>query len=113
MNPSLHLRCGATLVAAALSFSSATSFAEEVRDAASAPQQRPIAVIAHRGEPLIRPENTMAAFRHAAAIRADSLTSVMDMTAQDRGVLFKCPLTNPTFPQTCRRVRQNRVEKWN
>ena len=97
MIQSLHLRYGATLVAAALSFSSATSFAEEVSDAASAPQQRPIAVIAHRGGALLRPENTMPAFRHAAEIRAEYLEFDMEMTADDRVVVYHDALINPDF----------------
>src|SRR3546814_3186313 len=100
MNPSLHLRCGATLVAAALSFSSATSFAEEVSDAASAPQQRPIAVIAHRGGALLRPENTMPAFRHAAEIRAEYLEFDMEMTADDRVVVYHDALINRSEEHT-------------
>src|SRR3546814_8253593 len=105
MIQSLHLRCGATLVAAALSFSSATSFAEEVRDAASAPQQRPIAVIAHRGGALLRPENTMPAFRHAAEIRAASLAFDMDMTADNRVVVYHDALINPDFCKQPERPR--------
>ena len=98
MIKSLHLRRGIMLLATALSLSSATSFA---REEASTPKQRPIAVIAHRGGALLRPENTMPAFRHAAEIRTEYLEFDMEMTADDRIAVYHDALINPDF---CKQV---------
>jgi glycerophosphoryl diester phosphodiesterase len=97
MIKSLHLRRGVMLAAAALSLSSAISFAEEAPGTASTANQRPIAVIAHRGGALLRPENTMPAFRHAAEIRAEYLEFDMEMTADDRIAVYHDAVINADF----------------
>jgi len=53
---------------------------------ASAAPRRP-AVIAHRGGMALRPENTMAAFRHAVALGAEILEFDMGVTADGRVIL--------------------------
>ncbi|HWV59760.1 MAG TPA: glycerophosphodiester phosphodiesterase family protein [Sphingopyxis sp.] len=97
MIKSLHLRRCAVLAAAVTSLSSPVAFAEEAPAAASIAQPRPIAVIAHRGGALLRPENTMPAFRHAAEIRAEYLEFDMEMTADDRIAVYHDALINPDF----------------
>lgn len=97
MNKSRHLPRCTMLVAAALSLSPAISFAGETPGAVSTPKQRPIAVIAHRGGALLRPENTMPAFRHAAEIRTEYLEFDMEMTADDRIAVYHDTLINLDF----------------
>lgn len=55
------------------------------------------AVIAHRGGALLRPENTMPAFRHAVGIGADVLEFDMLMTADGRIVIYHDADINPDF----------------
>lgn len=100
MIKSLHLRRSALLLVAAMSFPSSSSFAKDTPAAESTSTQRPIMVIAHRGGALLRPENTMPAFRHAAEIGAEYLEFDLEMTADDRIVVYHDALINPGF---CRR----------
>lgn len=97
MIKSLHLRRGAILLVAAMSLPSSFSFARDRPTAESTSTQRPITVIAHRGGALLRPENTMPAFRHAAEIGAEYLEFDMEMTADDRIVVYHDALINPDF----------------
>ncbi len=97
MIKSLHLRRIALLLVAAMSLPSSSSFAKDTPTAESTSTQRPIMVIAHRGGALLRPENTMPAFRHAAEIGAEYLEFDLEMTADDRIVVYHDALINPDF----------------
>lgn len=90
-----HLAAG--IAAALLIGSPAVTFAQEGPAAASVKERPPIAVIAHRGGALLRPENTMPAFEHAARIDAEYLEFDMEMTADDRIVVYHDTAINTDF----------------
>jgi glycerophosphoryl diester phosphodiesterase len=90
-----HLAAG---IAAAVLMSSSTGiFAQEAPASDRAKQRPPIAVIAHRGGALLRPENTMPAFHHAAELGAEYLEFDMEMTADDRIVVYHDAVINTAF----------------
>ncbi|MBY8820714.1 glycerophosphodiester phosphodiesterase [Sphingomonas colocasiae] len=70
-------------------------FASAGVQAASGPPS--IAVIAHRGGALLRPENTVPALRHAADLGAEVLEFDMMMTADDKIVVHHDADINPDF----------------
>jgi len=87
----------AGFIAAAL-FSSAATFARDEATAEEPAGSRPpIIVIAHRGGALLRPENTVPAFRHAAEIGVDVLEFDMMMTADDKIAVHHDTNINPDF----------------
>jgi len=65
--------------------------------AAAAADTPSIPVIAHRGGALLRPENTVAALRHADELGAEILEFDMVMTADDRIVVYHDGAINPDF----------------
>ncbi len=87
----------ASLTTAALAFLSVGTFAQETPPAAPEKDRPPIAVIAHRGGALLRPENTMPAFEHAADLGVEYLEFDMEMTADDRVVVYHDATINPDF----------------
>lgn len=80
--------------AAALMLLSAPASSDPARspETARAPQ-----VIAHRGGAMNRPENTIPAFRHALALGVEILEFDMEMTADDRIVVYHDAAINPAF----------------
>ncbi|MDK2762061.1 MAG: hypothetical protein KYX64_11995 [Sphingopyxis sp.] len=93
----LPLRRSAVLAASLLALIATGASAREEPAAGAAPAQPPIAVIAHRGGALLRPENTVPAFRHAASLGTDYLEFDMEMTADDRIVVYHDTLINTDF----------------
>lgn len=89
-----HRHLAAGLAAAAMMLPSAGSFAQ---DGAAAGRSPPIAIIAHRGGAMLRSENTMPAFRHAAEMGVEYLEFDMEMTADDRIVVYHDAAINPDF----------------
>ncbi|MEG3152796.1 glycerophosphodiester phosphodiesterase family protein [Sphingomonas sp. ZT3P38] len=81
-------------MAAAIMLLSAPAHTQDKKPVAAAPH---IAVIAHRGGAMSRPENTMPAFRHAAALGAEIIEFDMEMTADDRIVVYHDADINPAF----------------
>jgi glycerophosphoryl diester phosphodiesterase len=65
--------------------------------AGPAPADSSPAVIAHRGGAMLRPENTLPAFRHAAEIGTDVLEFDMMMTADGRVVVHHDSAIIPDF----------------
>jgi glycerophosphoryl diester phosphodiesterase len=55
------------------------------------------AVIAHRGGPASRPENTIEAFRHAIRLGVDVLEFDMNLTADDQIVIHHDVTVNPSI----------------
>ncbi|MDE8651217.1 glycerophosphodiester phosphodiesterase [Novosphingobium album (ex Liu et al. 2023)] len=91
-----HLTAG--LAAAAALLAAGHGFARDDAGAGqAAPAAPPIMVIAHRGGAMVRPENTMPAFRHAADLHAEYLEFDMEMTADDRVVIHHDANINPDF----------------
>lgn len=60
-------------------------------------KDRPPMVIAHRGGAMNRPENTLAALRHAARLGVEILEFDMLMTADDQIVVHHDAAINPAF----------------
>ncbi len=58
---------------------------------------RSIAILAHRGGAMARPENTLPAFQHAVELGVDYLEFDMVMTADDRLVVYHDGTINPDF----------------
>lgn len=87
----------AAVLATAMLALSPAGFAQKKTVAASAQNRSPIAVIAHRGGALLRPENTMPAFQNTAKLGADYLEFDMEMTADDRIVIYHDATINPDF----------------
>ncbi|MFC4257310.1 hypothetical protein GRI97_16965 [Altererythrobacter xixiisoli] len=58
---------------------------------------RPIAIVAHRGGAMARPENTLPAFHHAVELGVEYLEFDMVMTADDRLVVYHDGTINPDF----------------
>jgi glycerophosphoryl diester phosphodiesterase len=90
-----HLAAG--IAAAVLTGSSVAAFAQDGPAEAPVKDRPPIAVIAHRGGALLRPENTMPAFEHAAGIGAEYLEFDMEMTADDRIAVYHDATINTDF----------------
>ncbi|MBH1991409.1 MAG: hypothetical protein I8H86_00825 [Sphingomonadaceae bacterium] len=57
----------------------------------------PPKVLAHRGGALLRPENTLPAFRHAVEIGTDIIEFDMQMTADNQIVVHHDTAINPAF----------------
>ncbi|HEY0595650.1 glycerophosphodiester phosphodiesterase, partial [Sphingopyxis sp.] len=87
----------AGIAAGALAFLPVGAFAQDAPAADPARDHPPIAIIAHRGGALLRPENTMPAFRHAATLGVEYLEFDMEMTADDRVVVYHDATINPDF----------------
>lgn len=85
------------LATIALIFSFADTAAKQHPAGEQAEERPPIAVIAHRGGALLRPENTLPAFRHAEALGVEFLEFDMEMTADDRIVVYHDAAINPDF----------------
>lgn len=80
--------------ALAATFTVAAMMATVMAGAANA---RSPMVVAHRGGAMLRPENTIPAFRHAAELGVDVLEFDMEMTADDRIVIHHDGDINPDF----------------
>lgn len=87
-----------TLLAAAMTLPGAASLAADKGENAATDGRgdRPM-VIAHRGGALLRPENTLSAFRHAHDLGAEILEFDMLMTADDQVAVYHDPTINPDF----------------
>lgn len=85
----------AGLAAVAMMLLSACGSAEGEAEGANAASHMP--VIAHRGGAMARPENTLAAFRHASELGVDVLEFDMLMTADDQIVIYHDGAINPQF----------------
>ncbi len=92
-------RCwlAAGIAGAALLLPLAPSHAQDAATTSAENNQPAMAVIAHRGGAMARPENTMPAFRHAAELGVDYLEFDMEMTADDRVVIYHDSNINPDF----------------
>ena len=90
----LRLLTGALACVAAIA-STGSSAQDGAGEGAGKPAA--IAVIAHRGGAMLRPENTMPAFRHAAELGVDYLEFDMEMTADDRVAVYHDAAINPDF----------------
>ena len=77
----------------AMALSAACATAETVKPA---PRHQP-AIAAHRGGAMLRPENTVSAFDHAAELGVDLLEFDMMMTADDQLIVHHDGTINPTF----------------
>jgi len=87
----------AAIVAAVMTVSSAGCLAAGgAVTGEGAADQSPM-IIAHRGGAMLRPENTMPAFRHAVDLGVDFLEFDMEMTADDRIVIHHDADINPAF----------------
>jgi glycerophosphoryl diester phosphodiesterase len=93
-----HRLTVAGLAAAALSLPASGLLARAPAVGADATEklERPM-VIAHRGGALLRPENTMPAFRHAVELGTDILEFDMEMTADDKIAVYHDAAINPRF----------------
>lgn len=81
-------------LAVAIMLLSSQAYARDKKPGAATPR---IAVIAHRGGAMNRPENTMPAFRHADALGVEIVEFDMEMTADDRIVVYHDAAINPAF----------------
>jgi len=80
---------------------------------------RPFRVIAHRGASAYAPENTLPAFRRAVALGADEVELDVQLSADDRLVLFhdatldaKTDLTGPVRAHTAAALRRANIGAW-
>lgn len=64
---------------------------------AVADSDSPVMTIAHRGGAMLRPENTLPAFQHAAELGLEFIEFDMLMTADDRIVVYHDANINPDF----------------
>nr|WP_232143775.1 glycerophosphodiester phosphodiesterase family protein [Luteimonas sp. Y-2-2-4F] len=87
----------AGMVGTALLLASAGSLAGGGRVADGAGAARAPAVVAHRGGAMLRPENTMPAFRHAAGLGVEVLEFDMLMTADGRIAVYHDADINADF----------------
>lgn len=95
--PSRRRLLAAGLAAAAIAAPLSGGLAQDSAAIARPADAPPIAVIAHRGGALARPENTLPAFRHAAGLGAEFLEFDMVMTADDRIVVYHDADINPAL----------------
>ena len=91
---SRHRNSVAGWIAAAIMLLSSPASAQDGKSGATPPRT---AVIAHRGGAMSHPENHMTAFRHAAALGAEIIEFDMEMTADDRIVVYHDAAINPAF----------------
>lgn len=75
----------------------ASALAGQVGAKEAAPEPRKPMVVAHRGGPLLLPENTLPAFDNAVRLGVDMLEFDIMMTADDQLIITHDGSVNPTF----------------
>lgn len=87
----------AAVIAASMAVATGGCADDSASAASVANSDTPTAVIAHRGGALLRPENTLPAFRHAAELGAEYIEFDMLMTADDQIAVYHDGTINQQF----------------